>query len=199
MEHYSKVLEVPVKRAFEYFTAFEEFEKRYPRYCARIDVIEKTFDRVITEEFWNMALGNDISHVKLKVEYVLTPNQQIQYKIIDGSYGKGTTNIFRLEDRGDKTHVLANVVPLDVYSLFYGKHDLVYLKMVEYFIRRDSIVLEGKKFGWEDGDPCPFCEDGKLEKIAKTHETETRKERRRLEFFKCNKCEKECESAYLHV
>src|SRR2546427_9331280 len=109
-DHYSTSRQVPVSRAFQYYSEFEKYPERYKKFCQRISV-ERNGNTINTEEFWNISLGKEISHAKIKVQYILIPTKEIQYEILDG-YGKGTKNKITFYESGESTAIHANWVPI---------------------------------------------------------------------------------------
>ena len=73
--HYERLLIVPISTAFQYYRDIEAYTERYPDYCKRVDIIEKSESgsMIKTKEFWNTSIGNDINHVVLYVNYNLIP------------------------------------------------------------------------------------------------------------------------------
>ena len=71
--HYSRLLIVPISKAFRYYRDIEAYTERYPDYCKRVDIIEKSEnDNMIkTKEFWNTSIDNDIDNIVLYVNYNL--------------------------------------------------------------------------------------------------------------------------------
>lgn len=190
MDHYSKILEIPITNAFEYFSEFEKYPVRYKRYCQRLDILDRTGNTVTTEEIWNMTIG-ELAHVKIKVKYTLIPTTEIQYEILEG-YGKGTKNSTFFRDVNGKTSISASLVPLDIFLKFYENTNHVYQRMAKYFITGDSKILEGKLQGFKAGDPCAKCDYGFLVFIPKSEKSDGMNgETREAEFFKCDRCNEE--------
>lgn len=196
-EHYSTVLNMPIEKVFQYYSDFEKYTERYPLYCAQID-IEKSEDTTISNEIWMLTLGLDVSHVKVKIRYTLIKNKEIQYEFLD-EQNKGMKNSFVFEERGNQTRIGANMVPLDMVAFSYGRKHPIYQDMITYFIRQDTNILENYRWGHKGGDICPICKKGKIERIGKSSRDENtnRAETRRIEYFVCDNCGKELQSAYL--
>jgi hypothetical protein len=62
MPHYERLLIVPISKAFQYYRDIEAYTERYPDYCKRVDIIEKSenSNMIKTKEFWNTSIDNDI-------------------------------------------------------------------------------------------------------------------------------------------
>lgn len=198
MEHYSMVVQVPISKVFKYYAEFEKYPERYPRYCAKLDVLDKKGNVVTTKEMWNLTLGSDISHITIKVKYTLIENKEILYEV-ENYNGKNLKNIFSFEDCGNQTRLLSNMVPFDILSFSYGLQDPVYHSVIDYFTKQDSIYLEGKMWGYIGGESCPKCHQGQLERTGKVENTHSTHEKRKIEYFRCDKCQSEFQSAYLSV
>ncbi|TBR12257.1 MAG: hypothetical protein EPO62_00390 [Candidatus Nitrosotenuis sp.] len=171
MARYTTDRAVPILKAFDYFSDLEKYPERYPKYCAKLDIIERKGSTIITEEMWNMTLGMDISHVKVKVRYTLHPPNEIEYEILDESKA-GTKNRIFLEERKDSTFMSISMVPLEIVEFSYGLTSEIFHEMQLYFANRDSKHLEGRSIGYEYGDPCPHCKKGKLS-LGKKFKKET--------------------------
>lgn len=195
-EHYSGSVNTNIEQTYNYFSDFEQYKERYKRYCVLLEIDEKTDNTIKTSEMWNITVGTKFDHAKVNVVYTLFPPTKIKYEIFkDGEFLR--RNEINFEKRGERTGVKASFVSLDMLSMFHPYPDPVYMKMVAYFIRQNSIQLEGKRFGYVEGDLCPFCDIGRLDRSPKKEITETRKECRTIEYFECDRCEKECQSATL--
>ena len=161
MSHYSTSRQISIEDAFRYFTTFEKYPENYPKYCIRLDIIEKSGNTITTKEMWNLPLGIDLLHKTVKVKYTLIPHIEIQYEILDEVYsGKKNTSTF--EDRNGSVSMFLSMVPLDIIEFSYDRTSETFQKLQQYFARRDSRCLEGKFTGYEPGDQCPHCKNGSL-------------------------------------
>lgn len=171
MARYTTDRIIPITKVFAYFSDLAKYPERYPKYCAKLDIIECKGSTIITEEMWNITLGMDISHVKVKVRYTLHPPNKIEYEILDENK-IGTKNRIFLEERNGSTHMSISMIPLEIAEFFYGLTSEIFQKMQLYFANQDSKHLEGKFIGYEYGDPCPHCKKGKLS-LGKKFKKET--------------------------
>lgn len=111
--HYSRLLLVPISKAFQYYKNIEVYTERYPDYCNQVDIIEKSDNgnMIKTKEFWNISIDSDIDHVVVYVNYDLIPLTEIRYEIVDSSYKKliGIKNHIWLDEReNNQTGIEAN-------------------------------------------------------------------------------------------
>ena len=116
--HYSRLLIVPISKAFQYYKDIEAYEKWYPNYCKQVDVIERSNNdsSIKTREFWNLSIDNNTDHIVLYVKYNFILLTEILYEIVDSSYEKliGIKNHVLLEEREDnQTGAELNNVLLD--------------------------------------------------------------------------------------
>lgn len=159
--HYTTERAVPISKAFEYFSDFAKYPERYPQYCVKLDILDHKENTIITEEMWNITLGMDLSHVKVKVKYTLHPPNEIEYEILD-EHQSGIKNSTYLDERNGSTFMSISMVPLEIVEFSYERTSEIFQKMQRYFANRDTKHLEGKSTGYEYGDPCPHCKKGKL-------------------------------------
>lgn len=177
----------PISKVFDYYKQIEEYPERYPKYCIRIDVLEKKENFLITSEMWNAVLG-DLEYMKIKVKYIFTPYTEIKFEILDG-YGKGNVNGIILNE-ALKNNVGARLAwtPLEAIELMYGENEPTLTTMAQYFNRRDVEIYEGRQVETKSGDPCPSCKVGKIFPTGKYEKTTKENESHSDRKFKCDKC-----------
>jgi hypothetical protein len=190
--HYSTVLTVPILEAFEYFRDIESYPQRYPNFCKSVDVLERSDDNIVTKEFWNISINNEIDHVFLKVRYSFFCPNQIKYEIING-YEKaiGIKNAILLTDRGNnETSIKGNNVLLDIIS--FPPHSIKsdrYQETIEYFRVQDCIHLEKKGIEYfKEGHICTKCKVGHLSAPITKEIYKKDNFERKMVFWKCDSC-----------
>ena len=82
--YYSRPLIVSMEKAFDYFSDIESYPERYPDYCKKVEVLQRSYNNIITREFWNIMIKEDIDHVVLDVRYSFYRPKAIHYEIIGG-------------------------------------------------------------------------------------------------------------------
>jgi len=198
--HSSRQLNVSMETAFAYYSDIEAYPERYADYCKKIEVIEKSQNKLITKEFWNIMIDENIDHVVLDVHYTLIPPKEIRYEIT-GGYPKaiGIKNALVLKETKEKrifvhqNNVLLDIICFPPHRIRYGDyHFQNYHDKINYFTIKDCIRLEGKPMeGFKEGQLCPKCKSGHLEKSAKKEDYQTKNFRRRVQFWICDICGKE--------
>jgi len=179
----------PISKVFDYYSQIDKYPERYPRYCVKVDIIEKNENYLVTKEMWNVTIG-ELDHITVKVKYILKPYNEIKFEILEG-YGQGSTNGIVLTEL-DNGLVGANLawVPLEIIAKVYGGDDPLIVKMARYFNGRDVENYEGRQMETKTGDPCPFCKEGILVTTGKYEEWDKPEESRSGREFQCEKCGK---------
>jgi hypothetical protein len=198
--HSTRLTIVSKQRAYEYFSDIESYPQRYPDYCKKIEILEKSENCITTKEFWNIMIQEDIDHVVLTVKYTFLPPEEIQYEIIDG-YDKaiGVRNhILIRESKDERLFVDYNNVFLDVicfppHRIQYGHHYFRdYHDKIHYFTIKDCIHLEKKPMEpFKEGELCSKCKKGHLEKSTKKEDFSENNFRRRTDIWICDTCGQE--------
>jgi hypothetical protein len=194
MTHFSILLNIPIRKAWNYYRNIPAYVRHYPFYCADIRVLERNRNRLKTREIWNLPLG-DRGDAVIEVNYLMLPMKEIQYEIVDG-FCAGTKNSIKFEDRdGQKTDLSADLPPLDIVRTLIPKekdYSDNYDQMITYIVRSDGKLLEGKYKGmFAAGQKCKSCKKGKLIHWGRARsETGDRREARAEESFRCEYCGK---------
>lgn len=119
-EHYTIVRAISVDKAFQYFSDFENYKQRYPKYCADIQIAEASGDQLRTREIWNLSIG-EIEHVTIEVLYTKKPPNEIGYEIIEG-FGKGTRQSMYFDVKSEnETVIRMNLPAFDIIKLLLPK------------------------------------------------------------------------------
>jgi hypothetical protein len=70
ISHYSRLLNVPISKAFQYYSDVESSQIRYPDYCMKVEIVGEAPDNSIrTKGLWNISLSNDIDHIVAYITY----------------------------------------------------------------------------------------------------------------------------------
>lgn len=161
--HSSGEYRVSKESAFEYFQNFEEYPQGYPKYCKRVQVVDRSENTITTKEFWNM--DTDVDHVLITVCYELIPFTEIRYEITSG-YMTGVKNSMKfsdLESDSNKSLLELALPILDVNSHPWGgKRNPVYDNLWLYLRIQNAQHLEGLRIGFTLGQTCSKCKNGKL-------------------------------------
>lgn len=156
---------VSKESAFEYFQNFEEYPRRYQKYCKWVEVIDRSENMVTTREFWNIALDEDVDHVLITVRYELTPFTEIRYEIMSG-YMTGIKNSMKFSDLENDPNksVIDFALPIldSTGHPWGGKRNPVYDNLWLYLRIQNAQHLEGKKIKFAIGLTCSVCKKGKL-------------------------------------
>src|SRR6266511_3031875 len=68
------------EQLFDYYSNFEEYTIRYPKYCGQVSIVLKSNNVVITRELWNIESPKE--EELIEVRYRLSPSTEISYEII---------------------------------------------------------------------------------------------------------------------
>jgi hypothetical protein len=194
---YSTTVSKSLSGAYRYFSDIKSYDKRYPRYCQRIDIVQESPEEILTTEFWNISLDHSTDHIMLKMRYMFFPMEKICYGIV-GDYAQGLKNCLFFEGEEDipMTIISGSRPPLDIVSLPpANRKSERYIEMLHYFRHQDRIYLENRQLGYIAGQLCPKCKRGQLlpsgqkeatrrdtpERIVKTTNTT-------IEIFLCEYC-----------
>jgi hypothetical protein len=192
--HFSRGLDVPLSKAYEYYSDIEVYTQRYLRYYSKIDVVDRSNETISTRQFLNVSLDENQDHVNVDVKYTFFPLKEIQYEI--EGYGENVIKNsirFRNKDIVGKAYQCAveiNHVPLDImcYPPHSIERDMVgyneYARMIDYFTEQDLEPLENKRWRWKVEDSCIKCGKGTLQLTGEREDTGFRK----IEYFKCDYC-----------
>jgi hypothetical protein len=204
--HSGRLLIVPISKAFQYYSDIEAYVERYPDYCKKIDIIERSNNGNIikTKEFWNISIDSDIDHVILYVNYNLFPLTEIRYEIVDSSYKKsiGIKNHILLEEgEDDQTSIEANNVLLDVVSFPpHSKESDRYEELIDYFTIKDCIHLENKPMEpFKEGQLCTKCFKGRLQAPRNKEISQEDGYKRKITFWECDRCGFQYEGTYIQT
>lgn len=190
--HYSTTLGVPLSEAFEYFRDIESYPQRYPNFCNKVEVLERSGNIIVTKEFWSISISDKIDHVVLKVRYSFLRPNEIKYEVIDG-YEKaiGIKNGILLAKKGDSQTIMkGNNVLLDVIS--FPPHSIKsdrYQDTIDYFRIQDCVHLEKKGIEYfKEGQVCTKCNVGHLEAPRTKEIYEKENFKTKTVFWKCDSC-----------
>ena len=190
--HYDTSRRVEIPQLTQYYSELEKYGERYPLYCARLDILKVEGTAIVTEEIWNLSIG-ELAHVKVKVRYQVNATNEIQYEIIEG-YGLGKKNKIWFEKSGDSTNCHISMVPLEIIELFYNRTDGLFQKVQNYLASHDSHFLEGATLPYESGDVCPHCKTGRLNITGKHENIESESGSASFRDFVCDGCGKKVSS-----
>lgn len=177
---------------FEYFSNFEEYPVRYPKYCGRVDIISKSENEVITRELWN--IDSPKGHELIEVRYHLIPPVEIGYEIIsDNRQGIKNMIQFSVSNKSPSASRIDYSLPIiDIVRRLYGQYNHNYEDLKIYLFGQDSLHMKNNQdMRFALGQTCPLCREGKLGGApSEFTASEDMSFRANIERFECDSCHK---------
>lgn len=148
---------------FGYYSDFENYPVRYPKYCGQVSILLKSDNEVITKELWNIETPKE--HELIEVKYHLSPPLVIKYEII-GENRFGVKNKMQFSDSKNstcKSFIEHSLPMLDIVRRLYGQTSPAYEDLKIYFLVQDSMHMQnGQEKMFALGQTCLKCKTGKL-------------------------------------
>lgn len=174
---------------FDYFSNFEDYPVRYPKYCGQLDIISRSDNETITRELWNIETPKE--YELIEVRYQLTPSAEISYEIISENR-IGIKNMMRFSvsnNSSTKSTIEYSLPIIDIMRKFFGPHSTIYEDFIIYLLGQDSLHMQNNQnVRFALGQTCPKCKTGKLWVSPNNEFTAYEDMRVKIERFECDLC-----------
>lgn len=194
ISHYGTVLDVPISKAFQYYSDVKFYPRRYPDYCGKVDKTEESSNNTFrTRELWYIALSNEIDHIVVNLSYTLSPPTSILYEVTDSSYEKLKgikSGILFEEKENNQISMEYNNILLDAVS--FPPHTTSsdkYNELLTYFPIKDTFHIRyNMSSPFKKGQLCGKCLRGHLQAKRTAEKYQVEGFKKRIDFWECDKC-----------